>query len=357
MDYYFLIITVIDVFVLGTMCVFSKYNDTFNREQRNWFIWSFLLIIVISVLEVIAVMVDKGPASLRLVNIAANYLGFGLTPAVSVCLAAALGKRPSIKYALASEGIYMLFMAVSYPLGLVFYIDTDNNYMRGDYFWIYLAAYFAGIIYLLMMTLEVAKKYQNKNRNSIYSISVFLIIGTTVQVILPNLHVTWLCISLLSILYYTYCTSMWQQIDALTGLLNQKSYLYHTGELSSKGTLIVFDIDDFKQVNDKYGHPTGDKCLREVAECIKHAYAKNGFCYRIGGDEFCVILKEKEDEESCYREFIRELNTRRESFDILPFVSAGSAYFEAGENALKVKEVADTNMYRVKKEHKSGYQA
>ncbi|MGN0736096.1 MAG: GGDEF domain-containing protein [Anaerovoracaceae bacterium] len=357
MDYYFLIITIIDVFVLGIMCVFTKCSDILNREQRNWFICSFLLIMVISVLEVITVTIDKGPASFRIVNIAANYLGFGLTPAVSVCLAAALGRSPSTKYALTAEGIYMLFMAVSYPLGLVFYVDKDNTYMRGDYFWIYLAAYFAGIIYLLLMTLEVSKKYQNKNKNTIYAVAVFLIIGTTVQVALPKLHVTWLCVSLLSILYYTYCTCMWQQLDALTGLLNQKSYLYHTGELSSRGTLIVFDIDDFKQVNDRYGHPTGDKCLREVAECIKHAYSKYGFCYRIGGDEFCVILKENADEESCYQKFIRELDTRRESLDILPFVSAGSAYFEAGDNALKVKEEADANMYRVKKEHKSGHQA
>ena len=43
---------------------------------------------------------------------------------------------------------------------------------------------------------------------------------------------------------------MWQQLDELTGLLNQKSYLNQTASLSQDGTLVVFDIDDFKHIND-----------------------------------------------------------------------------------------------------------
>ena len=65
MDYYFLIITAVDIFVLGTMCVHTKYNETLDERQRCWFIMSFVLIIVISVLEVVTVAVDRGPQSLR----------------------------------------------------------------------------------------------------------------------------------------------------------------------------------------------------------------------------------------------------------------------------------------------------
>ena len=95
MDYYFLIITAVDIFVLGTMCVLTKYNETLDKRQRRWFIMSFVLIIVISVLEVVTVAVDRGPQSLRWVNIIANYLGFGLSPAVPVFLASAMEKKQS----------------------------------------------------------------------------------------------------------------------------------------------------------------------------------------------------------------------------------------------------------------------
>ena len=46
----------------------------------------------------------------------------------------------------------------------------------------------------------------------------------------------------------------------------------------TNGMLIVFDVDDFKHVNDVYGHVKGDLCLSIIADCIKKAYAKYGYC-------------------------------------------------------------------------------
>lgn len=352
MDYYFLIISIIDIFVLGIMCLLTKYNDTLSIRQRRWFICSFLLIIVISALEIVTVVADHGSASFRWINIIANYLGFGLTPAVAIFLSSAFDKNRSTQYALIAEGIYLLFLAVSFPLRIVFYVDQNNQYMRGDFFWIYLAVYFTSILYLLATTLLVAGKYQNKSKNSLYLIVVFLLACTTIQVVVPQIHVTWFCVSLLSILYFTYCNGMWQQLDELTGLLNQKSYLNATVSLSRDMTLVVFDVDDFKQVNDNYGHLKGDQCLKEVAESIKKAYSKNGLCYRIGGDEFCVLLEAEANQESCYEVLIRELNIRRKTLEMLPYVSVGSAPFVKGDNVLKVKETADNNMYQFKKKRK-----
>lgn len=356
MDYYFLIITIIDVFVLGIMCILTKYNETLNKQQKRWFIRSFTLIIVISILEVITIVVDKGPASLRWVNIISNYLGFGLTPMVPIFLAYALNKDRSLKYAVIMENIYLLFLAVTFPFNVIFYVDRNNQYMRGDFFGIYIAVYFTAIFYLLAVTLRIAAKYQNKSKNSVYPIAVFLLAGTMVQVIFPQIHVTWLCVSLLAMLYFTYCNGMWQQLDGLTGLLNQKSYLNKTALLSQNGTLIVFDVDDFKCVNDNYGHLMGDRCLEEIANCIKKAYSKSGFCYRTGGDEFCVLLNADADKEECYKKLINELDISRKRLSILPYISMGSATYNAGDNALKIKEIADNNMYQCKKEHKKACQ-
>lgn len=353
MEYYFFMITLIDVFVLGIMCVLTKYSEVLNQQQRRWFISSFLLIITISVLELVTIVVDQKTPMLRWVNILANYLGFGLSPAVPVLLAVALGKSRSIKYAGMIEAVYLLFLAVTFPFHIIFYVDANNHYMRGDYFWIYLAVYISGILYLLAMTLRVAARYQNKSKRSIYPIAVFLLAGTTVQVTFSHIHVTWLCVSFLSILYYVYCNGMWQQLDQLTGLLNQKCYLNQTASLSQNGTLVVFDVDDFKQINDEYGHLTGDRCLEEVAACIKKAYSKEGSCYRVGGDEFCVLLEADSDEERCFRRLINQLEIKRTKWNILPHVSVGSARFAAGDCAERVKEIADHNMYQMKKAHKA----
>lgn len=74
MDYYFLIITIIDIFVLGIMCVLTKDSETLNAQKRLGFIQSFLLIILISILEVITILVDNKSPSLRWINILSNYL-------------------------------------------------------------------------------------------------------------------------------------------------------------------------------------------------------------------------------------------------------------------------------------------
>ena len=182
---------------------------------------------------------------------------------------------------------------------------------------------------------------------------LFLTIETIIQVALPSLHVTWLCVTLLSVLYFIYCSEMWNQLDALTGLLNQNSYLNRTAEMRrSGGVLVVFDVDDFKQVNDRYGHLQGDVCLAEIARCIKKAYAHCGYCYRIGGDEFCVLLKNADREARCAQEFERRLALRREVVHCLPRVSMGSAPI-SGEDLLAVKDQADREMYRCKKARKA----
>lgn len=158
---------------------------------------------------------------------------------------------------------------------------------------------------------------------------------------------------MLSVLYYIYCSEMWNQLDALTGLLDQNSYLNRTAEMRrSGGVLVVFDVDDFKQINDRYGHLQGDVCLAEIADCIKKAYARCGYCYRIGGDEFCVLLKDEASEARCAAALQRLLAERRKTLTILPTVSLGSAVF-SGEDVVAVKDRADRELYRAKKEQKA----
>ena len=54
----------------------------------------------------------------------------------------------------------------------------------------------------------------------------------------------------------------------------------------------MIDANDFKLINDTYGHQCGDWALAKISEAILNVYSKVGFCYRIGGDEFCVILRQ-----------------------------------------------------------------
>ena len=91
------------------------------------------------------------------------------------------------------------------------------------------------------------------------------------------------------------------RIDALTGLFNRRSFEdLVVGEITdsrrrgSPLSLVIIDIDEFKEVNDVYGHLAGDTCLKDLAEAIRQAVRGRDKWFRWGGDEFAVLLPETE---------------------------------------------------------------
>ena len=156
MDYYYYIITIIDVFVLGIMCVLTKCNEMLSLKQKYWLIATFILISVISLLEITTVIVENTPPEFRWIHILANYLGFGLSPAVPICLSFSLKENRANKTLIIAELSYMALLAISVPFGVIFNVDADNHYTRGDFFELYVAAYYISTIYLLVSTVRVA---------------------------------------------------------------------------------------------------------------------------------------------------------------------------------------------------------
>lgn len=356
MNRYFCVLTIIDLFVLSFMCILTKLSESLNKKQKRGFFFAFIIIAFISILEVITLVVDGMPKEYRWLNIVSNYLGFGLSPVPSICLIYALDKKSIVgkemKIAIFFEITFLLFLAISIPFGLVFSVSADNIYSRGPFFYIYIIVYFLSILYLLLSTIITSLNFQNRSKKLIYPLGLFLLAETIIQILTPDLHVSWLCITLLSVLYFIYCNEMWHQLDGLTGLLSQDSYLNSTSEIyKGEGVLIVFDVDDFKLVNDKYGHLKGDACLSEIADCIKRAYSSYGYCYRIGGDEFCVLLTNKGKEVECLDIFLSLLEEKRSMYEFIPTVSYGSSPLSK-EDILIIKERADKNMYEFKKKNK-----
>lgn len=211
-DQYFLVLTTIDLFVLTFMCILTKLSETLNSKQKRGFFLAFVLIGVISILEVITILVDGAPVHLRWLNILSNYLGFGLSPAVPLCLVYVLDKKQGVrrgfKTAIACEAAYLISLALTLPGGMVFSVSEENLYSRGDFFAFYVTAYFAALVYLAACTAITARVFQNRSRVLIYPLIVFLAAETIIQIALPQLHVTWLCVTLFSVLYFIYCSEM-----------------------------------------------------------------------------------------------------------------------------------------------------
>ena len=130
MDGYFTVLTAIDLFVLGFMCVLTALSESLSRKQKRGFLLAFGLIGGISLLEIVTVAVDGASARYRWANVLANYLGFGLSPGVPVCLMYVLDKKAAPKRALRVAAWcqmgYLVLLALSLPFGLVFRVSGEN---------------------------------------------------------------------------------------------------------------------------------------------------------------------------------------------------------------------------------------
>ncbi len=145
--------------------------------------------------------------------------------------------------------------------------------------------------------------------------------------------------------------------DALTGLFNRGAFNRACEELAGKPyTLVLADIDKFKGINDNYGHDVGDAVLKRLAHGLSDVFREEDLVFRIGGDEFAVILKTDEPlltnaipEKINYLNRILSSGGNRRSNTIPGFtISAGVSYALPSENSDIVFKHADNALYIVK---------
>jgi diguanylate cyclase (GGDEF)-like protein len=146
-------------------------------------------------------------------------------------------------------------------------------------------------------------------------------------------------------------------LDALTGLHNQR-YFHETlarevaraQRYGRRLALIVFDLDDFKAINDRIGHLSGDAVLAETAERVLEAVRTADIACRVGGDEFAVILPEasNEDADLLYHRLRGAISSRPVRQAGRLFVSAGIAELKPDDDPKAFFERADEALYRAK---------
>jgi diguanylate cyclase (GGDEF)-like protein len=152
--------------------------------------------------------------------------------------------------------------------------------------------------------------------------------------------------------------------DGLTGLSNQRYFLRELETEFGKAlrygrslALLLFDIDHFKDVNDRYGHPCGDHVLKNVAALLKGCLRNSDIAARCGGDEFAVILPEtnKSKAAEVAEKLRRHLEKSRfawngDSFSITCSIGVAAVSDRGIDNWNALLESADRSLYRAKRE-------
>jgi len=160
------------------------------------------------------------------------------------------------------------------------------------------------------------------------------------------------------------------QIDPLTGLLNRAGFevrlaeaMEHARGAHALMALMYLDIDGFKQINDQYGHQTGDELLRGFADRSLQALRSSDVRARLGGDEFTVIMEGLPNADVAASAAEKLINAMRVPFaiqqrTIVITASIGLAFYQGGTaTAAALVKQADEMLYQAKRSGRDNVQA
>ncbi len=206
--------------------------------------------------------------------------------------------------------INLVLSLISIRHPLLFNIRADNVYERGPLLYLSFifsyvllgVAFFRVLSYRRRFVREAGEAPSPCNRHDIASLLVFPLlplIGGIIQIWFCPVTVVWLVPVFASLIVFINIQNSEISTDALTGLYNRRqtdSYLQslvQSNAAEKQVGLAILDMDNFKQVNDLYGHLSGDHALRMMAGVLQAECDKGTFFSRYGGDEFLLITRHK----------------------------------------------------------------
>ncbi len=353
-EYYTILLVVTASIILSALIVIYN-DDVLEKFNRNTFLISNIVLLASYFFEWLALYLGKINSDLYLLTIFSTGLVLFIAPSMMVILAWGINDTKSKFLSCISITLVSINFIVGFSglfSDVIFYYDEQNIYHRGEYFFIHFIMVLLCVLTLFVNTFRLGLKYQNKN-NYILILALFIFSGGLFTHFGSNdILVLWLSLSVGLGILYIYYASFTNQIDVLTGILNRKCYDSQIYDMKSDAILLFFDVNKFKQINDTHGHAVGDYCLIEIANAIKKVYGKSGYCYRIGGDEFSVILHKNLDLlDELNATFNKQLSEKKYKLP-LPTVSIGHSYYYLNKSSIqKVIEEADMMMYTLKQLH------
>ena len=260
--------------------------------------------------------------------------------------------------------IILSMIVIASPLnGWCFYLDDANYYHRGV-----LSAPMSVVIlaYLLSVSVIALSQYRKEvlidRKKELLTIAFFAVppfLGGVAQTVFYGLSMVWPCAVVSSLMILLNRESQVISQDTLTGLNNRRNMerhlrTYEEGQ-NRPVTLIMLDVNDFKHINDQYGHYSGDMALIQTSNILRSTFnGTSAFLARYGGDEFVIVMPE--GKESTAEETTQKI---KNNFDVFnrstqfPFrltVSAGYAISteKADNRTANLLREADENMYQDK---------
>ena len=246
--------------------------------------------------------------------------------------------------------------------GFIFSINENNIYTRNGYHFL-----IPNLLIFAYVILGMVKVFLNRKKKDKYlelAAMLFIIpvlLGIVVQVFKYGISLTFLGLAIGLTGVYLITQNESAYMDQLCGVYNRRyyndyiRYFCNSSKKDDSLTGILIDMDNFKQINDQYGHYAGDKALKLFGSVLCKHMAEVGFAVRYGGDEFILITKESETvAEGVIANIINEIDainkTGKNEFHL--GFSYGMANMNSNNNMDEFLRTMDAKMYEMKRNRK-----
>lgn len=355
------------VILLSLIAVHAFFKLNRKAHVHRLFLALIFLTILLLILEVLSVLLNSSNyINFITVHKLVNTIGFALTPLVPILAVLFVYKRTNKYKKVKIKSIFWLSVPLavnsivslgSFNFNWIFAITNENIYMRGP---LWLVSPMTSYFYYIINLLFLYNVREELNREELLILSLLTIIPSLLSIFQLYYFVyltIWNSVAIAVVINYIFIVHSQTKIDPLTRLGNRIAYDEYLAILGRKSNIVLaavnIDLDDFKIINDVFGHHEGDKVLRVFARHLEEVFEGKGISIRLGGDEFIVLINENRREiVEKYIETLRNnINTYNEASN-MPYhikFSHGMAIFNNTYNNIhELIQHSDKLMYEEK---------
>lgn len=244
--------------------------------------------------------------------------------------------------------------------GIIFDILDGNIYSRGPLVAITYVNLFFYYGYSVYIVLRHKKKNGQRNFMSVFCFILPCSVGTIIQGVFYGIAAGWTSVAISLVFVYLETQEKDKFIDSLSNLYNRRYMDFFLESIKRRCSTdvygIMLDVNQFKLINDRYGHGKGDDAIRVIGRLLLEILPENGTAIRFAGDEFIVFLCT--DDENQVHQFIQSVEEHTAKFNLLdnePFdikFSIGySKMDKEADNDETFLSDMDKAMYQAKREY------
>ncbi|MBR1560244.1 MAG: GGDEF domain-containing protein [Clostridia bacterium] len=355
-------------FIILAAIAYQSENNVNQQMRRVLFRYTVYGIMCTLVLDTVWIAIDGlqfpgGVIVNKVVNAVYLPLGVGLGCLWYLYVLETLGYRITKRLMFIVALPAMLSAALNLAsmwTGWIFDVTPDNYYVRGPLFWLQtitaLGMLLASLLHILLKMRVRSDDAYHTTVKKLLGFYIIPVVGTLAALPFAGMPGTWTCAAISIVLIYMDDQDREILRDSLTGLNNRKTldaafadYVRQDGE--GRGLyLFMLDLDDFKGINDAYGHPEGDRALVLTARVLTGAMAgARGIVARFGGDEFLIMgFFDGDPAAAGFVELLRRNFVQCNREHRLPYrldASIGWERYAAGESLPQFIKRADAALY------------